>query len=141
VDRRGPSRPRRRDGRAAPLPGPATQARLSPLDGRFALAAVAAAAAGIGLAWIDTRPGFDDTGVLVGLLLAGAVLAVLVDGSGSMIRAAIVAGLIGVPTPTLELAGGGQAASLIALVVTLAAALGTAAAVRGLRASAPTGRS
>jgi hypothetical protein len=141
VDRRGPSRPRRRDRRAAPLPGPATQARLTRLDRRFALAAIAAAAAGIGLAWIDTRPGFDDTGVLVGLLLAAAVLVVLIDGTGSIVRATLFAGLIGAPTPALELSSGGQAASLVALGVTLAAAVATAAVLRSLRTSASTGRS
>lgn len=38
--------------------------------------AVAALFVGLGLAWIDAHPGFDDTGILVGLVfLAGLLFA------------------------------------------------------------------
>ncbi len=55
--------------------------------------AVAALLVGLGLAWIDARPGFDDTGILVGLVfLAGLLFAAL--GAPMILAALAVAGPI-----------------------------------------------
>ena len=90
-------------------------------------------AAGLALAWIDTRPGFDDTGVLVVLLAVAATAAVLLAGSPSIGRGWLLGILVGGPTPILEIMNGGQAASLAALVVALAAALLASILLRGVR--------
>ena len=39
------------------------------------LLSVAALCAGLGIAWVDSRPGWDDTGVTAGALLIAAALA------------------------------------------------------------------
>ena len=95
------------------------------------MAALALAAlAGVFLAWLDTRPGFDDTGVLAGLLVVAGVGSVLIAGVASLASAALLGVLIGGPTPLAELAGGGQAASLVALVFALGATAVTALILR-----------
>jgi hypothetical protein len=91
---------------------------------------VAALAAGLILAWIDTSPGFDDTGVLVGLLVAAGVGVVILDGRPSTGVAWVFGVLIGAPTPIVEAVNGGQAASIVALLFALAATLITSFVVR-----------
>jgi hypothetical protein len=41
------------------------------------LLSAAALCAGLGIAWVDSRPGWDDTGVIAGALLIAAALAAL----------------------------------------------------------------
>jgi hypothetical protein len=78
------------------------------------------------------RPGFDDTGILVGGLVVAGIGAVLLAGSPSIGRAWVLGVLVGGPTPILEILNGGQAASLAALVIALAGALGAAAVLRAV---------
>jgi hypothetical protein len=102
------------------------------------LAVVVAIVAGLGLAFIDSRPGFDDTGVTaVGLAIAGGI-AVLIDGSGRLFRAALLAGLVGIWIPLLEIAPPGNTGPLLALVFSGAGAAVGALIVRAI--ARPSGR-
>ena len=101
--------------------------RLGP---RSVLGAAAALAAGIGLAWLDTRPGFDDSGVLVALLVLAGIGVVILAGSPSVGLALVLGVLVGGPTPIVEVVNGGQVASVVALVVALGATLITSFIVR-----------
>jgi hypothetical protein len=71
--------------------------------------------------------------VLAGLLVLAGVGSVLIAGAASLAGAALLGVLIGGPTPLAELAGGGQAASLVALVFALGAAAVTALILRTTR--------
>ena len=96
----------------------ASPARL--VIGRRDLGLVALALAiGIAIAWIDSRPGWDDTGITVGLLALGALLVAALDGR----RAWLWTLLVGAPLPIVEVPGSGSAAPLVAL---LFAAVGAA---------------
>jgi hypothetical protein len=66
---------------------------------------------GVAIALIDSSPGWDDTGVTVGLLVVTAALAAALSGR----RPWLWALLVGAWTPALEIARGGQPASLAAL--------------------------
>ena len=68
---------------------------------------------GLGVAWMDSRPGFDATGITVVLLLTGTLAVAAVSGR----RPWLWAMLIGAWTPILEIGGGGSPASLAALVI------------------------
>ena len=69
---------------------------------RHALAAGFGLVAGLALALMDSRPGFDATGVSAGgLILAGAAAA-LIDGSGAFGRAFLIALLVGAPIVLIE---------------------------------------
>ena len=86
---------------------------------RQPLLAVIAITLGLAIAWVDSRPGWDDAGITaVGLLTAGAVTAAL---SGH--RPLLWAVLVGVWTPLLEIPASGEAASVIALGFALAGSL------------------
>ena len=85
------------------------------------------------LAWIDTRPGFDDSGVLAGLLVLGGVASVLLAGRVSLARASVLGIVVGGPTPLVEIANGGQTASLVAIVFALGAAIVTSLVLRAPR--------
>jgi hypothetical protein len=74
--------------------------------------ALAALAFGTVVGWIDSRPGWDDTGVTAGLLAIGAAFVTAVAGR----RPWLWALLIGAPLPIIELAGAGAWASLAAIV-------------------------
>src|SRR4029079_10573434 len=83
VDGRGTSRPGRRGGRAAALPRPAAQAELMPAQlarNRERLGIAVGVVLGLALAFVDSRPGFDDTGITAVLLIAAALVSVLVAG-------------------------------------------------------------
>jgi hypothetical protein len=69
------------------------------------------------------QPGFDDTGLLIGLIVVAGVGTVALAGGASTGRAAVLGVLVGAPVPIVEFANGGQAASLVALVLALAATL------------------
>ena len=78
-----------------------------------------AAVLGLGIAWLDSRPGNDATGVTVVLLLSGALAVAAASGR----RPWLWAVLLGIWTPLAEVGGPSGAASLAALVV---AAIGAA---------------
>lgn len=76
---------------------------------------------GLGIAWLDSRPGYDATGVTVVLLLAGALAVAAVSGR----RPWLWAVQVGVWVPLFEIGGPSGIASLAALVVAgIGAALG-----------------
>jgi hypothetical protein len=87
---------------------------------RDVIAAALAVVAGLGIAWLDTGPGWDDTGITAGLLVLTAGLAAGVSGR----RPWLWALLVGLPTPLVELAGGGDVASLAAIALAAAGAAG-----------------
>lgn len=81
--------------------------------------AVVAMTLGLAIAWVDSRSGWDDTGITaVSLLTVGAVTAAL---SGR--RPLVWAVLVGAWTPLLEIPGSGDPAPLIALGFALAGSL------------------
>lgn len=73
---------------------------------------------------MDSRPGFDATGVTGADLIVGGAVAALIDGSGSFAWAAILTLFVGVWLPFLE----SQALPLAALPVLFAAIGGFAGA-------------
>lgn len=104
--------------------------RSAQLSRRQLVLVVIALAAGLSLAWVDTRPHFDDTGVLVMLLIGISIPIAAASGRWPWLWAV----LIGAPVPIAELVGAGSPASLVALGCS---ALGAAAGwflARGLRA-------
>src|SRR4029079_18548231 len=83
VDGRGTSRPGQRSSRAAALPRPAAQAELMPAPlarNRERLGIALGVVLGLVLAFVDSRPGFDATGITAVLLIAAALVSVLVAG-------------------------------------------------------------
>jgi hypothetical protein len=86
---------------------------------RHATAFVVAVAAGIGIALIDSSPGWDSTGITAGLLLLGAGAAAALGRD----RPWLWALLVGLPTPILETVRDGNTGSWLAL---LFAAVGAA---------------
>lgn len=96
-----------------------------PVRAKLLATLAAALVLGVGLAWIDTRPGFDDTGVLVGLVFLSAL------GCTAFGRApfAAVVLLVGGVMPAAHLAMGQGAASWVALLPALLGA-GVGAGVR-----------
>ena len=80
------------------------------------LSLVVAVVAGIGLAVLDNQPGFDDTGITAAGLAIAALVAVLIEGSGRIVRAAALAVLTGIWIPILEIAAPGRYGSLLAFV-------------------------
>ena len=75
------------------------------------IALVVAAIGGLAIAWIDASPSWDDTGVTAGLMVIGAGVAAGISGR----RPWLWALLVGLPTPFVELAQGGDPAALAAL--------------------------
>ena len=85
------------------------QRRLKPAV-RTALA-VAALAAGVGIALVDASPGWDSSGITAGTLLLAAAMAAFAGRDQPWLWAL----LIGLPTPIIEISGGGLTGSLLAL--------------------------
>ena len=83
---------------------------------RSRLALALALAAGLAIGWVDSRPGWDATGLTVLALLVAAGVA----SSIAPKRALAVAVLVGLPTPLLEL---GNDAALAALGFAVAGSL------------------
>lgn len=79
--------------------------------------AVLSVAAGIATAALDSRPGWDDTGITVALLFVSAFAVAAASGR----RPWLWAVLVGVWTPLLEIPSTGATGSLAALAI---AALG-----------------
>lgn len=88
--------------------GPVARNRL---DRRTLLALVIALAVGMGVALMDSRPGYDDTGVTAVLLVVGAAVAAAVSGRSPWLWAA----LVGIWTPAIEIRASGATGSLLAL--------------------------
>jgi hypothetical protein len=84
---------------------------LAPWRSRDNIGLVVAALGGLAIAWIDASPGWDDTGITAGLLVVGAGVAAGMSGR----RPWLWALLVGLPTPFVELAQGGDPAALAAL--------------------------
>jgi hypothetical protein len=89
---------------------------------------VAAALAGAAIAIVDSRPGWDDTGITVGLLVSAAAAVAAVSGR----RPWLWALLVGAWTPAVEIGTGGSLASLAALGFAAAGAFGGWAVRRSL---------
>jgi hypothetical protein len=92
---------------------------------------VLAAFAGGAIAFLDSRPGWDDTGITVGLLLLAAGAAAFASGR----RPWLWAVLVGAWTPGVEMATGGSVASLAALAFASLGAFGGWAIRRSLQAA------
>jgi hypothetical protein len=75
------------------------------------LLAVMAVGVGVVVAWIDSRPSWDDTGITVGLLLLASTGLAFLGGR----RPWLWALLVGAPLPAVEIVTEGTLASLIAL--------------------------
>ena len=96
-------------------------------DRRTILLALAALATGIAIGYLDSRPGWDDTGITVGLLALGAAVVAAADGR----RPWLWAVLVGLPLAVIEVPSSGSAAPLAAL---LFAAVGASIGLVGRRA-------
>ncbi len=100
--------------------------RVSGLIGRRdALLAMPAAAAGLAIGYVDSRPTWDDVGVTVSLLLLASAIVAGLSGRRPWLWAA----LTGAGVPIFEVAGRGGPASVVALLVTaIGSAIGYAVA-------------
>ena len=85
---------------------------------------LASVALGLAIAFVDSRPTWDDTGITVGALLAGAFVISLVAGH----RPWLWGVLVGIWVPVWEVLNGGNPGSIAAL----AFAVGGAFAGNGL---------
>jgi hypothetical protein len=97
---------------------------------------VIAAVIGIAVGWMDSRPGFDATGLTVALLVTGAgVCSLLVSrpGRSRLWLPVLAALLVGGWVPLFELAGPGGAASLASLLFAAVGAAGGYLAARQTR--------
>jgi hypothetical protein len=96
------------------------------------LLVAAALVAGLAIASVDSSPGWDSTGITAGLLLLAAGTAAAVAGD----RPWLWALLVGLPIPAIELAGGGNAGSIGAVVFAAGgAAIGWAIGRAGRRSA------
>ncbi len=96
------------------------------------LSMVVAIGAGLAIAFMDSRPGWDDTGVTAGALAIAALVAVLIEGSGRVLRVAAIAVLVGIWIPIFEIAAPGAYGSLLAFVFSAVGAFIGWVIVRGL---------
>ena len=97
---------------------------------RDALLAVAAAAIGAVVGYVDSRPTWDDTGITVSLILLTSAMVAGLSGR----RPWLWALLIGAWVPLFEISGSGGPASLLPLV---AAAAGSAIGYALVRVAEP----
>ena len=80
---------------------------------RDAVLAIAAAVIGLAIAYVDSRPTWDDTGITVSLILLASAIVSGLSGR----RPWLWALLVGAWVPLFEISGSGGAVSLIALLV------------------------
>jgi hypothetical protein len=99
---------------------------------RDGLLALAAAAIGLTLGYLDSRPSWDDTGITAALLLLTSAMVAGLSGR----RPWLWALLIGTWTPLLEISSSAGVASVAALALS---ALGAFGAYLLVRTSAPEG--
>jgi hypothetical protein len=71
-----------------------------------------AIAMGAAVGYVDSRPGWDDTGITAGLLLLAAALVAAIDGR----RPWLWALLVGLPLPIIEVSGSGPVGSIASLL-------------------------
>jgi hypothetical protein len=85
------------------------------MTGRFRepVLAVLAVAAGLAIAVLDSRPGWDDSGITAALLALAAFVVAAVSGR----RPWLWALLVGVWTPLAEMPSSGATGSLLALAI------------------------
>jgi hypothetical protein len=94
--------------------------------GRTAALAVVALGFGLGVAVVDSSPGWDSDGITAGLLLLGGAVA---TGVARGRRPWLWALLVGLPTPAIEIVQTGNTGSVLALVfAAVGAAIGWAVA-------------
>ncbi|MEA2675442.1 MAG: hypothetical protein QOI92_2634 [Chloroflexota bacterium] len=96
------------------------------------LSLVVAVVAGIAIAYVDSRPGWDSTGITAGLLAVAALIAVLIEGSGRAVRVAAIAVLVGIWIPIFEVAAPGTSGTLLAFVFSAVGAFVGWVIVRGV---------
>jgi hypothetical protein len=101
---------------------------------RWLLLTVGALVAGLGIAGIDSSPGWDDTGITAVLLVVAAFGVTILDPRR---RAWWWTILVGLPTPLLEIPAGGSNGAWLAVVFAGVGAVG-AWAIRG-RSTGSTG--
>lgn len=89
--------------------------------------------AGLALAILDSSPGYDSTGITAVGLASAAFAVVLIDGSGRVLRIGLLACLVGIWVPLVEIAAAGTYAPLAALIFAAAGAIAGWLLVRGLR--------
>jgi hypothetical protein len=102
------------------------------IGGRDSVLALAAAAIGLTLGYLDSRPSWDDTGITAALLLSTSAMVAGLSGR----RPWLWALLIGIWIPLLEAWGPAGVASIAALAIS---ALGAFGAYLLVRARAPGG--
>ena len=83
-----------------------------PVDPRTLLIGAFALALGLAIATVDSRPGWDDTGVTAGLLVLAAATVAALDGR----RPWLWALLVGLPLPLIEVPATGSGAALVAIL-------------------------
>jgi hypothetical protein len=97
-----------------------------------AIAIVVAIGAGLGLAFLDSQPGYDSTGITAVGLAISALIAVMIEGSGRVLRVAALAVLVGIWIPIVEFASPGSSGSLLSFVFSTVGAFIGWVIVRGL---------
>jgi hypothetical protein len=85
---------------------------LAGMDRRLGLGLLLAAALGIGVALLDSSPGFDDTAVTVFALLIAAAICAAIAGRRPWLVALLVGGFV----PLFEIPAGAGGAPLVALL-------------------------
>jgi len=89
------------------------------MTARTMLAACVAVAAGVAIAFVDSRQGHDATAITIGLLVVAAGAAAIMAGRWPVLWGA----LVGIWVPLMELPQGGSTGSLAALAFAVAGAL------------------
>jgi hypothetical protein len=102
---------------------------------RFLVAVALAIVAGIGITIVDASPGWDSTGITAGALAIAGFVVVLVEGSGRILRVAVLAVLVGIWIPVLEITPAGAYGPLLALVFAAAGAVAGMLVIRAIRRS------
>jgi hypothetical protein len=97
-----------------------------------AISIVVAVGAGLGIAFLDSQPGYDSTGITAVGLALSTLIAVLIEGSGQALRAAALAVLVGIWVPIFEISSPGSYGSLLSFVFSTVGAFIGWVIVRGL---------
>jgi hypothetical protein len=92
--------------------------RIAMRQGKFWALLVSALLFGLLLAWVDTRPGWDDTGLMVGVIFLVTLFLGVVMPEHAWLWALAVGGWI----PLVEISRSGNFGALLALVAAFAGA-------------------